>query len=353
VVVNGSAGAARRLPGLALGIWSRSRAGWIASPWFGFTGLLALALTVLLFLSGAVMSLYYSPTPGVAYDSVDYAQFSLPFGEVVRGIHVYGWNLLLVVLVVHLGRVFLAGAYRAPWQMAWVSGVGLLLVVPALIVTGDLLPWNQSGYWSTQVRLGIMASVPVLGDLLASVVRGGPHTGAVTLTRFYVLHILFLPAAFLALLAAHVYFVGWGLRADIPAEGRADGARPSLLDLANRGLLLCLIAGIGLGVLAREWPAPLGDPADLTDTSYVPKPEWWVLPLNQLVTICKGPWTVLGTVVIPGGLVASLLVLPFLDRAAEPGRGRQRRALLAAGCVGAALIALAAMSYVQHYTPTG
>ena len=161
--------------------------------WHRFFGALQLALICLLFLSGALMAFAYTPVPGTAYDSVDYFQFSLPLGNVVRGVHHYAWNLLLVVMGLHLLRALILGAYKAPRQIVWISGVSFFLLMPLLIITGDLLPWDQKGYWSTQVRFSIIASIPVAGDFLVQLFRGGPLTGIVALTRLYVLHILLLP----------------------------------------------------------------------------------------------------------------------------------------------------------------
>lgn len=121
------------------------------------------------------MAVYFSPAPGVAYDSIDYALYSVPFGEIIRGVHFYSWNLLLIVLGLHLARTFIFGAYKAPRQLVWISGVMVLLIVPAFIVTGDLLPWDQKGYWSTQVRTSIMSSVPLVGDFLVRILQGGPQ----------------------------------------------------------------------------------------------------------------------------------------------------------------------------------
>ena len=156
-----------------------------------FLGSLLLVLLVLLFLSGAFLAFYYTPSPGSAYDSVDFAMFNLPFGDVIKGIHHYAWNLLLVVMGLHLVRAFVLGAYKAPRQLVWVSGLLILLLLPVFIITGDLLPWDQKGYWSTQVRLSVISATPVVGDLMVRLLQGGPLTGIVALTRFYVLHILF------------------------------------------------------------------------------------------------------------------------------------------------------------------
>lgn len=325
-----------------------SRHGRYRETWTGLTALLALALIALLFLSGAAMTFYYSPAPGAAWDSVDYAQFKLPFGDVLRGVHAYAANLLLVVLGVHLFVIFLAGAYKTPGQRAWISLVLVVLLIPAFFVTGELLPWNQGGYWSTQVRLGVVATVPLVGDFFAAVLRGGPHIGVVTLTRFYVLHILFLPCALMVLLAAHGYFVGRDALAD-PLTGHGRDPLPALLDLANRWLVVSLLAAAVLALVAWRVPAPLGDPADPTDTSYIPRPEWWALVLNQLVTIFAGSWAFVGSTLIPGLLAGLLLALPFIDRSPERHPVRRKPAIFAAAGLGAILITLSALGYVTHY----
>lgn len=320
--------------------------------WFRFSGALALVLVVLLFVSGAIMTLYYSPFPGVAYDSVDYAQFRVPFGDVIRGVHHYAWNLLLVVIGLHLGRVFVAGAYKAPYQMVWISGVLVMLLVPAFVITGDLLPWNQWGYWSTQIRLSIISSVPLVGDFLAWLVRGGPHIGIVALTRFYVLHTLFLPCLFVVLLAVHVGYIFSSRRAPCNLLAGDPGATKTIRvvpDMVNRWLVLFLVVAITLGLVSSQRPAPLGDPADPTDASFMPKPEWWVLFLNQLVTIFKGPWLVFGTALIPGGLVGLLFALPFLDRSSERHPARRKTTMLAAAIFVVVLLGLSIMGYIEHY----
>ena len=175
--------------------------------WTRFLGSLLLALIILLFLSGAFMAFYYTPAPGAAYDSVDFALFSLPFGDIVKGIHYYSWNLLLIVMGLHLVQTFILGAYKAPRQLVWVSGILILMILPLFIITGDLLPWDQKGYWSTQVRLSIISSTPVIGDFIVKLLRGGPITGIVALTRFYVLHIIFLPVLLVVLIAFHFHFI--------------------------------------------------------------------------------------------------------------------------------------------------
>jgi ubiquinol-cytochrome c reductase cytochrome b subunit len=318
--------------------------------WHRFFGALLLALLGLLFLSGALMAFAYTPVPGTAYDSVDYFQFSLPLGNVVRGVHHYAWNLLLVVMGLHLARALIVAAYKTPRELVWISGVLFLLLIPLFIITGDLLPWDQKGYWSTQVRFSIIASVPVAGDLLVQLFRGGPLTGIVALTRLYVLHILVLPGALVLLIGLHMYFLATrGLSGPLSENKTPRRSVAFMPVIVNRWLALFIGAAIGLGLVAWQWPAPLGDPADPTDSAFIPRPEWWVLFLNQLVAIFKGPFMVIGSAVIPAGLVLLLGALPFMDRSPERRPSKRMGVMVAAAVVLAALSALSAMGYIEHF----
>jgi ubiquinol-cytochrome c reductase cytochrome b subunit len=321
-----------------------------ALTWHRFFGALLLVLLVLLFLSGAFMALYYSPAPGSAYDSVDYALFTVPFGDVIKGIHHYGWNLFLAVLGAHLVRGLLVGAYQAPRQLIWVSGVLILLVVPIFIITGDLLPWDQKGYWSTQVRLSIIGSVPWIGDFIVRLIQGGPLTGIVALTRFYVLHILFLPVLLVGLIVIHFHFLkNRGLSEPLSGRNSATQTVRFFPVVVHRWLVLFLGVTLVLGLISWYWPAPLGDPADPTDATYVPKPEWWVLFLNQLVTIFKGPWAVIGSVIIPGGMAGLLIVLPFLDSSPQRHPARRKAVMLVAAIFAIAILVLSILGYMEHF----
>jgi ubiquinol-cytochrome c reductase cytochrome b subunit len=322
-----------------------------ALTWHRFFGALLLALLVLLVLSGAFMAFYYSPAPGSAYDSVDYALFTVPFGDVIKGVHHYGWNLFLMVLGVHLVRAFLVGAYKAPRQLVWVSGVMILLIVPTFIITGDLLSWDQKGYWSTQVRLSIIGSIPFIGDFIVRLLQGGPLTGIVALTRFYVLHILFLPSLLVLLIVIHLHFLRHrGLSKPFLSGGNfSTKTVPFFPVIVNRWLILLLCVTLVLGLISWYWPAPLGDPADPTDSTYVPKPEWWVLFLNQLVTIFRGPLSVIGSVIIPGGLAGLLIALPFIDSSSERHLARRKKVILVAAIIAIGVLVLSIMGYMEHF----
>ena len=318
--------------------------------WTRFCGAILLALIFLLFMSGIFMAFYYSPVPGTAYDSVDFALFNIPFGSIVKGTHHYSWNLLLMVMGLHLGRSLILGSYKAPRQMVWITGVVILLFVPLFIITGDLLPWDQKGYWSTQVRLSIISSVPGIGQMASRILQGGSLTGVVALTRFYVLHILFLPGMLMLLIAVHFHFIHHrGLAEPIGAD---SGLRPKISfypNILNRWLLLFIVISVVLGVLSWYFPPPFGDPADPTDSSYIPKPEWWVLFLNQLVSVFRGNLAVLGSTVIPAGLAGLLIGLPFMDSSPHRYPARRWKILLPAALIIIVVFTLSVMGYVEHF----
>jgi ubiquinol-cytochrome c reductase cytochrome b subunit len=321
-----------------------------AITWNRFFGAFSTILIILLFLSGAFMALYFSPVPGAAYDSVDFSLFSLPFGDVVKGIHHYSWNLLLIVMGLHLVRAFIWGSYKPPRQLVWISGVLIILVLPLFIITGDLLPWDQRGYWSTQVRMSIIATVPLVGDFLVRMLQGGPMTGIVALTRFYVLHILFLPLLLIFLITIHVYYIAhFGLSDPLSDEPESRKRVSFFPNMVNRWLVMFLIVTVVLGLISWYWPAPLGDPADPTDLTYIPKPEWWVLFLNQLASIFTGPLTVFSSTIIPGGLVGLLIALPYLDRSDERHPLQRKRVMFIAAVVIMILLGLSVMGYIEHF----
>jgi quinol-cytochrome oxidoreductase complex cytochrome b subunit len=164
-------------------------------------------LFVMLAVTGYFMTLYYVPSPEQAYDAVDYLTFEIPMGQVIRGVHHWSGNLMIVTIFLHMLRVFIYGAYKKPREINWISGVFLFCLVMGFGFTGYLLPWDQKAYWATKVGTSIMGTVPVVGDYTLRLMRGGSDLGALTLTRFYTLHVLFLPLVTVIFLLAHFVMI--------------------------------------------------------------------------------------------------------------------------------------------------
>jgi len=164
-------------------------------------------LFVMLVVTGYFMTLYYVPSTEEAYDAVDYLTFEVPMGQVIRGVHHWSANLMMVTIFLHMVRVFVYGAYKKPREINWMSGVCLFCLVMGFGFTGYLLPWDQKAYWATKVGTSVIGTVPVVGDYAMRIMRGGSDLGALTLTRFYTLHVLFLPLGTLIFLTAHFVMI--------------------------------------------------------------------------------------------------------------------------------------------------
>lgn len=157
--------------------------------------------------TGILLTFYYVPTPDHAYDSIQYITLQVPAGWYIRGLHHWGASAMVVLTGLHMLRVILYGAYKFPRELTWLSGILLLLVVIGFGFTGYLLPWDQKAYWATTVGTRIAGTPPLVGDWIMRIMRGGSELSAVTLARFFGVHIWVLPAALLALISFHLYLI--------------------------------------------------------------------------------------------------------------------------------------------------
>lgn len=310
-----------------------SRGGWL------FTlGSLCLFLLAVQFLTGAVLASAYAPTPDHARASVFSIQQRMPGGSLVRGLHYWGASALIVFVALHLGRVFFHGAYKSPRQESWWTGLFLFLFVLGFAFTGYLLPWDQKGYWATVVGVKIAATTPAAGPFLSRLMAGGPRVGALTLTRFASIHFIFLPGVALLFVAAHIFLLRRHGHAGLP--NHSSSREPFYPGQMARDMAACLALGAALLALAHYFPAPLEMTADPTDTSYVPRPDWYFLSLFQLLHYFNGRAAVIGTVFLPGAVVALLFGLPILDRGPERRPSRRPLVLAAGAGLAAAVVAL-------------
>ena len=317
--------------------------------WLFTLGSAALALLLVQFATGFALALSYAPTPDHAWESVRAIQTRLPAGALVRGLHHWGASAMVLFVALHLARTFTFGAYRRPRELNWLVGLGLLLLVLGFGFTGYLLPWDQKAYWATVVGTRVPAAVPFAGAAASRLMAGGPTVGAATLTRFYALHVVLLPLLAALFVGVHLLLLRKHGHAG-PTTG-PDPRQPFFPWQAARDGAVSLALVLALFWLAARHPAPLERLADPTDTSYVPRPEWYFLPLFQLLKFFKGPLEPVGTAVLPGASVLLLALVPWLDRGASR-RPRDRRLVLAVGGAAAALL-LALLWFGARDTPKG
>lgn len=175
--------------------------------WWFTLGSASLFLFAMQAVTGIFLAVYYVPDPGKAYDSIQYIMDGVAFGWLIRGIHHWGATLMVIFVFVHMLRTFFMGAYKFPREITWLTGVVLLLTTLGMGFTGYLLPWNQRAYWATTVGTEIAGTAPIIGDFILRILRGGTDLSAVTLARFFAVHIWFLPAVIIGLISIHMYLV--------------------------------------------------------------------------------------------------------------------------------------------------
>lgn len=351
--------------------------------WAYTLGSATLALILLQLFTGIFLLLDYVPSVQSAWTSLHYLQTDDPFGNWVRGLHLWGAYTLILIIGLHALRTFLSASYKRPRELNWMSGTVLFFLVLGLAITGAMLPWDQAAYWTTTVVTNILHYFPIIGDALRQLWRGGDFVGPITLTRTFAIHVWVLPFLMFTLIGVHLYLlrrhgefgawinydtetgdpdreIGERVRAAEPPYPtkrieRRYAAPKSTVDFFPNQLLKDTVVSVGLiimifimGLLSG---APLDAAADPATLTYVPTPEWFFLPLDQfLVLIPQQPLIAVGIyIIVPAGALAMLLV-PFLDRSKERRPTRRPEVLLPALLVIFSVIFLAMLGVNRLYS---
>ena len=265
-------------------------------------------------ITGLFLWTAYSPSAQTAWESVYFIQYVMTYGWLVRGIHHYAAQAMVVLMALHLMQVIVDGAYRAPREINFWLGLILMQIVFGLALTGYLLPWDQKGYYATQVSTEIMGAAPVAGPLLQELVQGGPRYGHHTLTRFFAMHAGILPAALALFLLLHVYmFRRHGLTTRRPHRRPETTFWP---DQVLRDAVACLgvLAVILFCVVFKG--AELSAPADPSEPYSAARPEWYFLFLFRFLKFQQVEHFGLafGAIYVPTALLIVLVLMPLVGR---------------------------------------
>lgn len=310
------------------------------------SGLLFLFISQII--TGVFLAMYYVPSADHAHTTVAYITKEVTAGSFLRSIHSYGSSAIIIVLLLHLIQTFVYGSYKGRRELLWLAGCVLLLLMIGMSFTGYLLPWDQKAYFATTVGTNIFSEIPWIGNALKRLLRGGTEMGTLTLSRFYVLHVFLIPAFIFLFVGIHVYlFRKAGAAGPISEDAvapkmPAERFYPKQL-VMDMGFAMLII--VALGVLAYFWPAELGPKADPSDTQFLPRPEWYYIPVFQYLKYWQGSTAVIGILIIPGILGALLVGLPFLDRSLER---RPWKRPFSVGAFTAVLIALGMLGVISH-----
>ncbi len=329
-------------------------AGWIYV--FGSATLFTFILQVL---TGAALASGYVTGSGQAYESLLFLTRS-PFGRFVRGVHAFGASAMIILIGVHTIRVYLTGSYKFPRQINWLSGAALLLFTLLMAFTGQLLRWDQIGFWTAVVAAEQAGRAPVIGNWLGHFILAGDTAGGATLSRFFATHVFYIPALIFPAIAFHVYLVMHNGISELPRSGRpvdphryrawygrllAREGRPFWPDAAWRDVVFgVLVIVTSVALAATIGPLELGKPPDPTIIEASPRPDWyflWYFALLSTIPKWLEYWVILLGPILFG---AALIILPL---AAWRGERSPLRRPWAIGIV------LFIIVVIAHYTNLG
>lgn len=276
---------------------------------FGLGGM-ALLLFIVLILTGALLLFFYEPNADRAYSSITYLSDEVSFGSFVRAVHHWAGNGLLIVSVLHLLRVFYTGAFLPPRRFNWILGLALLAIVMAGNFTGYLLPWDQLSYWAVTIGTGMLQYVPVAGDALTQLARGGAEVGPKTLSLFFVVHIALLPIVLFLLVSFHFWKVRKAGGVMLPPS---EGGRPVMVpvqpNLTVREGVAALVLFAVLLPISAIFQAPLEEQANFGLSPNPAKAPWYFMGIQEMLIHMHPTFAVL---VIPLLGFAFLAGFPFL-----------------------------------------
>ena len=266
-------------------------------------------------ITGLFLWTAYSPSTTTAWESVYYIQHHMQYGWLVRGLHHFSASAMTVLLALHLMQVVIDGAYKAPREINFWLGLILMQIVLGLSLTGYLLPWDQKGYYATQVSTEIMGATPVVGPQLQQLAQGGPQYGHHTLTRFFAMHAGVLPGTLIAFIVLHIaVFRRHGITVPDPDRAPATTFWPD--QVLKDGIACLAVLGTVLTLTIWHHGAELAAPADPSEAYSAARPEWYFLFLFQFLRFewVEHQGLAFGAIYLPGALMAILAAMPIIGR---------------------------------------
>ena len=329
-----------------------------ASYWYAFGSATVFAM-ILQIATGIFLTFYYSPSAATAWESTKYIIDKVPLGHLVLSLHYWGASAMIALMTMHLLQVLIWGAYKKPRELQWIVGVILFIATLVLGLTGYLLPWDLNALLASKVAIQIAGSVPIVGGPTLAFLQDGSDIGTLTINRFFGIHVWLTPAILIALVGMHLAIFRWNGPAGPPIDtapkvkaGRFWPDQMFMDTVVSFGMFVVIV------LLAIFSPAPLDDKADPNNTAFVPYPAWYFLALYALLGVMgqvPNPQLsefldLFATVILPGGLVLLLILLPFIDR--NPSRRISRRpwilAITALSMAGAIGLSLYGQVNIQH-----
>jgi ubiquinol-cytochrome c reductase cytochrome b subunit len=333
--------------------------------WMYVLGAATLAAFVLQFATGIALATQYVPSPAHAYDSLIHINEQVSYGAFVRGMHYFGASAMMLLIGLHMVRVFLTGSYKYPRETNWLFGLALLAMTVAMAATGQLLRWDQDGLWTVSVGAQLLAHVPLIGEWLARFVLAGEAVSGDTLTRFFTLHVVILPVLLILTIGVHLWLVLHHGVSEPPVAGRRvnpEGYRERYLRKAEAGgrrywpdsAWREVVAGavVVAAVMGLAWwfgPHGPGAPPDPTAVAADPRPDWYFRWYYALLWVKPRGLERFVMVYLPLAVALGLVLLPLV-RGTRGERSPSRRPW-AVAAVGLAAAAIGYLTYLGMRAP--
>ena len=282
-------------------------------------GGMAVVLVGMLFASGLMLKFVYQPVPDRAYESIIHLQNNVPFGQLIRNIHHWSGNLLLIIVFLHFLRTFFTGAFHPPRQFNWIIGVVMFLAVLMSNITGYLLPWDQLAFWAITICTGMLEYIPGIGEWLQELIRGGSDIGPATLSIFFAIHTAIIPACLLVLMPWHFWRVRKAGGLVIPhtpdeGEGSENGKVPAIPNLILREIVVAVVLIAVVMIVAVLFNAPLEAKANPGLSPNPTKAPWYFAGFQELLLHFHPLFALF---IIPAFMLIALVGIPYFSYQTE------------------------------------
>jgi quinol-cytochrome oxidoreductase complex cytochrome b subunit len=282
-------------------------------------GGMAVVLVCMLFATGLMLKFVYQPVPDRAYESIIHLQNDVLFGQLIRNIHHWSGNLLLIIVFLHFLRVFFTGAFHPPRQFNWIIGLAMFLAVLASNITGYLLPWDQLAYWAITICTGMLEYIPGIGEWLQALIRGGSDIGSATLSIFFAIHTAIIPACLLFLMPWHFWRVRKAGGVVIPRrpyedEGSGDEKLAAIPNLILREIVVAVVLIAAIMAVSVAFDAPLGAKANPGLSPNPTKAPWYFAGIQELLLHFHPLFALF---IIPVLMLIALVGIPYFNYQSE------------------------------------
>ncbi|MBC23281.1 MAG: cytochrome B6 [Phycisphaerae bacterium] len=335
--------------------------------WWYVFGSATLMFFILQITTGICLALLYVPSAGEAYQSLIHIDTEVPLGWMIRGIHGWSSNAMVLMMLIHMCQVFLHGTYKFPRELTWIVGVFLLFGTLALAFTGQVLRWDQDSYWGLGIGAAMMGRIPWIGPEVVNLVIGGPIIAGETLSRWFSLHVFVLPGFVILMVGLHIVLILKNGISEMPEPGavvdkatyregfeqrmKTSGV-PFFPEAAKRDMIFCglmLLIVIGLAFFVGPF-GPLGEP-DPTMINTNPKPDFfflWIFAILALLPPSIETYLILASPVV---IVAVLILLPFISNEGERAPSRRPVAVITLVLLVTILAALSQLGVTTPWSP--